>query len=59
MFDAPGIVVSVWDIFTEHTILSLHIDSCCRVGEIVIFYDSTNSTLVKQTIHIQSWVQFN
>jgi hypothetical protein len=47
MFDASGIVVSVCDIFTEHAILSLRIGCRCRVGEIVVFYDSTNSTLVK------------
>jgi len=33
MFDASGIVVPVREIFTEHTILSLHIGCRCRVGE--------------------------
>jgi hypothetical protein len=42
-FDASGIVVSVWEIFTENAIKAFYIECPCRMGEIVIhvYHDST------------------
>jgi hypothetical protein len=49
MFDASGIVVSVWEIFTEHAIKAFYIECPCRMGEIVIYHDSTMVLVLNKT----------